>query len=227
MIRYIREAWLRLLRMGARLVGHDICWDFSRSAQLSHLKPTLVLDVGVAHGTDFLEAAFPQAAFYLFEANPAYYQELRAKVARRQGWKLFETALGREPGALPLSCNALASSLAAPTSGQGQIQGQIMVPVARLDDVLAIPASAGDVFLKIDTEGYEMAVLSGAEQTLSKVQAVLVELRLQAGAPYHPQELLDFMRAKGFQLTRILHAAARPKGYSYVDALFERLEKTH
>lgn len=54
-----------------------------------------------------------------------------------------------------------------------------MVPLITLNDVFAKYVAAGDkVFLKIDTQGYEAAVLDGADKILSQCTGILLELSL-------------------------------------------------
>ena len=54
-----------------------------------------------------------------------------------------------------------------------------MVPLIALNDVFANYLGAGDkVFLKIDTQGYEAAVLDGADKILPLCTGVLLELSL-------------------------------------------------
>lgn len=57
--------------------------------------------------------------------------------------------------------------------------GSERVPIVRLDSVAArclTPES--NLFVKIDTQGFEWQVLDGAPETLSKAQGVLCELSL-------------------------------------------------
>ena len=59
-----------------------------------------------------------------------------------------------------------------------------------------------NIFLKIDTQGYEFQVLEGAEKTLSKINGILVEVSLTE--LYKGQkswfEVMKFVQDKGFKL---------------------------
>jgi FkbM family methyltransferase len=57
-------------------------------------------------------------------------------------------------------------------------------------------------FLKLDTQGYELEILKGAEKTLPHVQAILLEaslLPINSGCPLIA-EVIRFLDEKGFQL---------------------------
>jgi FkbM family methyltransferase len=67
-------------------------------------------------------------------------------------------------------------------------------------------------FIKIDVQGYELEVLKGGEQALSKAQAVLIELSLieiNVGAPLL-DEVMNFMRTAGFVAYDVLEIHRRP-----------------
>lgn len=68
-------------------------------------------------------------------------------------------------------------------------------------------------YLKIDTQGFEMEVLKGAEQSLDKITGVQLEMSLN---PSYEQviifdEIYDFMKKKGFKLYSIENGFYNPK----------------
>ncbi len=72
----------------------------------------------------------------------------------------------------------------------------------RLDDVLPEDADSSTIFLKLDVQGFEPQVLTGAAHTLSRASAVQLEMSL---VPLYEGELLlsqmcTTMSAKGFDL---------------------------
>ncbi|HXD06934.1 MAG TPA: FkbM family methyltransferase [Burkholderiaceae bacterium] len=91
--------------------------------------------------------------------------------------------------------------------------GTQRVALRRLDEVQhpAIQTSQR-LMLKIDTQGYEMAVLRGAEKMLPRLAGVQLELSL---APlYEGQtlylELIDWLRARGFDLWSVIPGFVDP-----------------
>ena len=77
--------------------------------------------------------------------------------------------------------------------------GDESVPIARLDDLRSELVGPDDrVYLKIDTQGYELEVLNGAVETLGQVVAADIELSLAPlyeGAPL-VGEVLAFLDAR-------------------------------
>jgi len=76
------------------------------------------------------------------------------------------------------------------------------VPMHRLDDALPEGIESSTIFLKLDVQGFEPQVLSGASHTLSRTSAVQLEMSL---IPLYEGELLlsqmcSAMSAKGFEL---------------------------
>ncbi len=88
------------------------------------------------------------------------------------------------------------------------------VPMRRLDEVShAAIESSRKLLLKVDTQGYEMSVLLGAERLLPKVTGVQLELSL---APlYDGQvlylEMIEWLQARGFNLWSVIPGFVDPK----------------
>lgn len=76
----------------------------------------------------------------------------------------------------------------------------VAVDVVALDDI-AFPSVEGDIFVKIDVEGYEMNVLKGGTKFFSnqRVQAVIIELNGSGGAfGYRDDEIHALLLDCGF-----------------------------
>ena len=130
----------------------------------------LALDVGANEGscTEILAGRFSEV--HAFEPNPQVANALRTVARRCMSVSLFELAIsdGAGPVALTLyerSCHASAFPQAElDTPSRGESHATVRVPAASLDE-LGYPELPVD-FLKIDTEGAELAVLEGAALTL-------------------------------------------------------------
>ena len=59
-----------------------------------------------------------------------------------------------------------------------------------------------NLFLKIDTQGYEFEVIKGAEKILNQFQGILVEVSLTHlyKGQKNWMEILEFIQSKGFNL---------------------------
>ncbi len=88
------------------------------------------------------------------------------------------------------------------------------VPMRRLDDVAHSAIEQGRrLMLKIDTQGFEMSVLAGAEKLLPRISGVQLELSM---VPlYDGQilylEMIQWMLARGFELWSVIPGFVDPK----------------
>jgi hypothetical protein len=96
------------------------------------------------------------------------------------------------------------------------------VPVRRLDALLTPAEIKRPCMLKIDTEGYELAVLKGAEGILPAVDCVMVELHFGKPYAYAPQHVLDLLARHGFALTDMLDHEVSNGRVVCSDFVFER-----
>ncbi len=127
--------------------------------------------------------AGPNGCVISVEPEPANLALLRANVAANDPAgiiKIFPVALGAAEGTATLnlykSSNRGRHSMVAAGSGR-----KIEVPVKRLDTLATeiLRESAIVDFLKIDVEGYEPYVVQGANETMNRVQCMVMEY-----APY-------------------------------------------
>jgi FkbM family methyltransferase len=188
---------------------------------VSLTRATVVVDVGAnvgQFGDEVLRGGF-DGTIVSFEAVPATHRLLvQHATMRSDRWLVAPcAALGRAKGEviINVSANSVSSSVlpmraahldAAPNSKYVDAQ---TVPVERLDD-LAAPLLPGDgsVFLKIDTQGYELEVLSGAEKVLTRTVAIQIELSIAPmyeGAPTF-LEMVAYLHDKGFEMFNLAPA---------------------
>lgn len=136
------------------------------------------LDVGANQGnyTATLHQAFPTARIHAFEPAASTFAALQARFEQYPGIHCSNLALGENIGTLALSDYA-----ARPGSSHASVYRDVLTTFHRAADVItrkvdvstvdAILSSRGlqDIdLLKIDTEGYESAVLAGAKQSLAE-----------------------------------------------------------
>jgi FkbM family methyltransferase len=204
---------------------------------IKRLNISAVIDVGANVG-DFataVRAAGFSGRIISFEPCRAAAEAFSVRFADDQLITLFRMAAGRSNSKLQLnlSANSVSSSLlpmlsthklAAPAS---EYVGMETVDVIMLDEALGSVLSGDEkVLLKIDVQGYEKEVLSGATEVLKKCQVLWCELSLVSLYQGQPlwRELIDLVDAEGFQLWTII------PGFSdlttgqtlQVDALFVR-----
>ena len=188
---------------------------------LDSLEIDEVIDVGVYRGTDFLLHHFPNKKFFFIEPNPATHKYISNQLCKKYDGRLFGSAASDSSGWLDFILDEDQSR--AITSEIDAINNQtIRVEKKTLDDILSQEA-IGRALLKIDVEGFELDVLRGAKNTLAKVDAVVVELRLDGKtASYQPQELFNFLGEAGFWFKTIIGEGRRKSGLNYCDCIFLR-----
>ncbi len=156
---------------------------------LNDLKIDVVLDVGGSdghYGAELRDLGY-RGKIVSFEPLPPSFEALRIRAGNSPPWEVLPLALGKDPGSatLNISSNRDSSSLlpmldrhrkSAPTI---VLDGNAEIQVARLDNLYwTLCSPENKVFLKIDTQGFEAAVLEGASDCLRHCTAVQVELSL-------------------------------------------------
>lgn len=148
-----------------------------------------LIDVGANSGqyATMVRAAGYEGHIVSCEPLSAPFAHLRANAARDPAWHTERLALGAEVGevSVHIAGNSYSSSVlpmldahldAAPES---RYVADERAPMSTVDRLLTGYTHLPDqLMLKIDVQGYEWEVLLGAEQTLSRLAAVQVELSM-------------------------------------------------
>lgn len=197
--------------------------DAQLALALSVMRIDLVIDVGANTGQfgQLLREIGYRGRIRSFEPLGTAWQALCAAAAGDAGWSVAPRgAIGRENGTISINVagNSASSSVlpmldrhreAAPHSAY---VGTEDVPIARLDEALANVPASDRLFVKIDTQGYEAAVLDGAPDTLNRAIGVQLELSLvplYQGAPLM-RDMLARMDAVGYDVWAIWPGFADP-----------------
>jgi len=131
------------------------------------------------------------------EPYPPNTRALRKNLAlnNAQNVRVVEQALGSHDGVLSL---AMATDSGSVTALGWAEEARFAVPMATLDHIAAdLPEIA---LLKVDVEGWEIRVLRGATETLSRTRNVVVELNGPAltAAGSSGEEVTELLRGAGF-----------------------------
>ncbi len=187
------------------------------AAILDHYRVNLVIDVGANRGqyAKRLRRAGYRGRIASFEPVPDVFERLRAAAAKDPRWSVHPFALGSEetqtrmhvvPGTL--------SSVLAPTDFGAQRYAQLREPAAqpirvrRLDavlDELTAGLQAPRVYLKLDTQGYDVEVFRGAGARVREfvgMQSEVALMRIYEGMPRLP-EALALYEESGFEVTAL------------------------
>lgn len=181
---------------------------------LRRVQPAVVLDIGANVGqfASSLRQLGYAGPIVSFEALPGIYEKLADNASSDPNWTIApRAALGSRAGTIEINvaANTASSSLLAmrkvhvEAAPQSAYVGREKVRLARLDEASSglLPPS-GDLFMKIDTQGYEMEVLKGAGALLKRTVAMQIELslvQLYEEAPTLPR-MAGFVEDLGFEM---------------------------
>jgi FkbM family methyltransferase len=211
------EAVRRQMRRRLKL---DIISASNTTTLRHHLEQALriyridtVLDVGANEGQfagQMRELGFA-GTIHSFEPIRKTFARLQEKASGDDAWHCHHLALGRQPGRLTMNVSEFSSfnsMLASNDFGVGRfhdqrVVGQEDVAVSTLDAFVAqqVPAGAR-IFLKMDTQGFDLEVFAGGAQSLGRMFVLLSELSLMPiydGMPRYPEALAAY-EAKGFSV---------------------------
>jgi FkbM family methyltransferase len=174
-----------------------------------------VLDVGANEGqfASMLRRWGYKGKIISFEPIHSIFLQLTQQAQTDTLWHTRNEALGSSDCTLPINISELGvfSSIRNPTwlaAGldiRSRTIGSELVRVRRLDSIWNEIEVCGNVFLKVDTQGFEAEVIRGAEGCLSEVAAIQLELSLR---PLYEGEtllgpMLEIMHDMGFDPTFI------------------------
>ncbi|MFH1063137.1 MAG: FkbM family methyltransferase [Candidatus Omnitrophota bacterium] len=210
---------LKLHRILENFLGFQI-FNISRHghrdyADMKHVghEISVIFDVGANVGQSAYKfsSAFPKAVIHCFEPTSEAYKRLKINVKGMKNIICHQIPLGsrNEVSKLYLAPQSVSSSLIKPDC----VVGEEVVNVCKLDD-LALENRVEKIdLLKIDTEGFDLEVLKGANEMLSscKVVFILVEVGFHPGDKRHV--LFDDVRSY-----------LLPKGYSVFGFYEQQLE---
>ena len=229
-------------------IGYDISEFAPHAHALARRKRILeyyaidtVLDVGANSG-QFARLLRHDLGFenriVSFEPMRNVFQVLKANADKDAAWEAFNYALGSVDGRreINIAANSYSSSLlgmlpahlkAAPHS---QYTGKEIIEVKTLDSLYeTLCKTAKNVYMKIDTQGFESEVLQGAANSLRYIDTVEMEMSL---TPLYDGELLFadmclLMATKGYALIAIENGFADPDSGQLlqIDGIFHRSAK--
>ncbi|MHA1537317.1 MAG: FkbM family methyltransferase [Alphaproteobacteria bacterium] len=188
------------------------------AGMLDHFGITLVLDVGANTGqyVGYLRNAGWTGRVVSFEPVAGVHGALAGNADADPAWRVAPAmALGAADGEADITVSK-ESDMSSLLPLRGEILevspsagalGSERVKVRALDSIFDEFVHADDrVFLKIDTQGYERAVLDGAGKSLPRIAGLQVELSLVALYEGEAlwRELVDRLAAEGFDLRFVL-----------------------
>lgn len=200
------------------------------------ISPRTVLDVGANVGQFAVAAAklWPESRIHSFEPVPECAEELKGNASKLRNVSVYPFALGDSEGEIEFHVNAHTHSSSALPLGEAHLEAfpqarearRTNVKVTTLDKVFDDTDLEGPVLLKLDVQGYEPQALRGGEETLKRVDYVVLEASLK---PMYEGEKLfmdinEMMEQMGFRFARPVGLLEAPETHEVLqmDALFVR-----
>lgn len=171
---------------------------------LRQLRINCILDVGANRG-QFAEEVRQSGYTGLivsFEPIAREFDRLHGRFSSDPAWRGYHTALGDDDTSAEIQINpqmTVMSSLLAPVN-QNQVLEAEQVTIRRLDDVIEEclrTISEPRVFLKMDTQGFDLEVFKGARESLKYIYGLQSELSIQPiyhGMPHYLEALSEYER---------------------------------
>ena len=185
----------------------------------SQLEINCVLDVGAHVGQygRFLRNLGYTGRIVSFEPVSANFSRLEQQRAGDARWSARRIALGDREGTMPMNvaCVTQFSSFLSPSqysldefAGYSDVERIETVQMSRLDRVfpqLVDGLHEPRVFLKLDTQGYDINVLEGAGECLSHIAALQSELSVKPLYDGMTDYLhaMSYLNRKGFEPTGV------------------------
>lgn len=177
-------------------------------------KEPIIFDVGANIGeyTNILMNSFPKAKIYSFEPHPATFSVLLSKNFK-DNIKLYNIALGEKEETLSLYNQADDNEDSTFASLHREAISEILkkevteikVPVNTLDNIAKTEKLNKIDFLKIDTEGNELAVLKGASFLLNNCKIGCIHFEFNEMNVISRTFMRDFrVLLKNYRLYRLL-----------------------
>lgn len=198
--------------------------------RLSHMRalgfmPTSILDVGAASGlwSRMVAKIWPEARILGVEPNARNVPSLEEAGRQLPSFEYWRGFLGEGRKTVAYSDRAAQTSLLDATANAAADASADMIT---LDELLRQRQFPGPDFIKLDVQGYELAVLSGGPEALTRCQAVLMEvshMRFFDGMPT-ADEAIDYMRERGFAWYDVMGIYRRPSddALAQLDLMFVR-----
>jgi len=177
-----------------------------------------VLDVGANEGqfARLIRKWGYGGEIHSFEPVKRSYGKLSEYAADDPAWKAHNFALGNEPGTAKINVlrsSTLSSMLSINKFAtqkwvdDTQFSHQEVVDVRTLDDFITEHHAIADkrIFLKLDTQGYDLEVFRGADKSLDRICCLLSEVSLipiYDGMPTY-LEALSAYQSRGFSISGI------------------------
>lgn len=190
------------------------------------IDPACIIDVGAAVGgwTKTALEVWPSAKYELIEPLQEQQSILEKLRAEFSGVRYHQAVAGEANGEIEFDVSDDLHGSGVYASGG---KASRKVPVLTIDSI--VKDNPGSLMIKLDTHGYEIPILKGAEASLKKTDLLIIEVY---GFRVSPtcllfNELSNYLDEKGFRLVDIVDVMRRPTDAAFWQADAFYIRKDH
>ncbi len=171
-----------------------------------------VIDIGASDGRWSATAMshLPPAAYFLIEAQKTHEAALSRFCRTQPRAQFVIAAAGRGAGTTYFKANR---PLGGQASAEPSAEHNVAVPMVSVDDEVRARDLTAPFLLKLDTHGFEVPILEGARETLTRTEVIIVEsynFRLTPECLLF-DELCALLRGHGFRCIDLVDIRHRPR----------------
>lgn len=183
---------------------------------LQHYNIDVIIDVGAnigQYGSELRNIGY-KGRIISFEPTSEAFEKLAKTSKNDTKWEIHHSSLGERDGktTINISKNSVSSSLldSLPELTQSAPEASFIkkeeIEIKKLDSIFAaLNIENKNIYLKIDTQGYESLVLDGARESLKKISGIQLEMALipsyEGGITF--QEMINKLNSFDFKLATV------------------------
>jgi FkbM family methyltransferase len=188
-------------------------WSFVQDVKARGFEPRGIIDVG-AHNGSWTRSAldlYPGTPVIMIEPLDEMEERLTRMVEEYPSCRYVKAGAGRQDGILLQTIwDDLTGCSFLPAPDPDEVQRP--TEVKTIDGILgALPDFQPD-FVKLDTQGFELEALSGADSLFGRTELFIVETLLYEFMPRLPitREVIAFMAERGYEIYDVTELHRRP-----------------
>lgn len=195
--------------------------DHAEYLKNMNINPKVIYDIGacVMHWTRKAKEVWPNSEYYLFDANPDV-EPILEKSGHPYWIDVLTDTDGKELTFYKKDNNLGGNSYYMETTGEYTESDGVLVVGWTLDGIVSDNGWSYPDLIKIDVQGAEIDILTGATNCLKNCSDVILEAQhtdYNQGAP-KLEAVIDFMKVQGFEMI-----AKVSQGYADADYHFKRV----
>lgn len=222
----VRKFGIDIIPFSAGQIGKNPLDDMLK---FLHNDQPVIFDIGANIGQSItrFRSRFPRCMVHSFEPSPTTFETLSRNCSGLQNVHLWNFALGSTLGQMPFLENSnsdMSSFLPLSKLGWGSVTKETLVEVKTIDQFCEKEKIEQIDILKSDTQGFDLEVFKGAENTIRSNKIGLIYFEIIFSEMYENlpsfSQTFDFLTNRGFRLISFYEFHYQNQLASWTDALF-------